>query len=68
MEPHRQYIDFGSCKSNRGISKLRTTKKSMRNENDSILSNNDYPDINISLESSKSPTIPAMRKNNSPFL
>jgi hypothetical protein len=44
------------------------TKKSMRNENDSILSNNEYPEINISLESSKSPLPTGLRKNDSPFL
>lgn len=68
MREHQRYIDFGSSQSNRRVSRVRLAKKNMRNENDSILSN-DVQDMNYSLQSSsKSPERKERKKNDSPFL
>ena len=61
-EGHQRYIDFGSSQSNRQpVSRVRLAKKSMRNENDSILSH----DNNFSLQSTPERN---RKKNDSPFL
>ena len=70
-DPHQRYIDYGSSRSQRdklgGVSNFRLTKKSLRHENDSILSNEGLENT-FSLQSNSQSPYRKMKGNDSPFL